>query len=527
MKKIKSPLFLSKKKYLHIGIYMIALILPCCVIFTAYYSPQDTIAEPSVKTYNGIDISEHVTLTMYYVGDIYGDEDMIFNAINEIMEEEINATIEFNSISLSDYQSNYSLLLKHGYPIDLIYTSGWCYYTEEAAKGAFYEITDEMIAAYMPETAKTQSVGSINKGKIDGKLYYVPCDNIGYVHNIVLIRGDLREKYGLGELKSLDDLHTYMSAVVSDPDADVSYAYNASLNANKVEALVCITCNNFITIGGTNNNFVYQYSEDITADDILFLYETDEFREFAHTMREWYSEGLWSVNPINNRTNVKSSFLNGTSAVFIGNLGICGNVKSIVNKNNPEYKPEIYDINQDKVIYKAYECDGYAVPYTSNNPERALMALDIMKNNKEVYTIARYGIEDYHITLNDDRTWSQIENDNAKSYDTSLSWGLKNSRMEMEQKNTFADQIILAKTYSEISVDNPTGSFKFSTSNVIDHWTALEEVWNTYIPTLQLGLADDVDGWLNSFLLNAEACNINEIKEDLARQLNEYLAKNK
>jgi putative aldouronate transport system substrate-binding protein len=69
--------------------------------------------------------------------------------------------------------------------------------------------------------------------------------------------------------------------------------------------------------------------------------------------------------------------------------------------------------------------DGNAVPYTSSNLERALMALDILKNDPKAYVTARYGIEGYHININADGTWSKAENYGPWSYGAAPSWGLK------------------------------------------------------------------------------------------------------
>ena len=519
-----------------------ALMLSCLLLLTACGSKTDTNdnagsentnTEVSTKnnsgdtteagkTYNGIDVSEPVILTLYYVGDTLGDEEMVFAALNEILEEKINATIDFKSLSFADYQTNYSLLLAGGDPIDLIYTSGWCYYTDEAGKGAFLEVTDEMIKTYMPETAKTQSDGSVTQGRIDGTLYYIPCDRVGYGHITTLIRGDLREKYGIAPLENIEDLYAYMSAVSADPDSGVTYAYDAFIDGKLLESLVATNGNSILTFTGTDNYFGYYYNETITADDIIFVYETEEFKNFAHQMKEWSSEGFWSLSAINNQTDVRDSFLNGTSATYFNNLGTCGNVASSAEKSNPEWQPELYDINLDQVSIAAYDSDGYAIPYTAQNPERALMALDILKNDPDAYVIARYGIPDYHITLNADGTWAQAEHYGSWSFGAPVSWGLKNTGLEMDQEGTFKDQIDLFDTWTQVSVGDPIDGFSFSTANVTDQWANLREIWTTYIPILQLGLTDDVDSWLNSFLSNAEASGLDEIKEDIARQLNEY-----
>lgn len=472
--------------------------------------------------YYGNDVSEPVELTLYYVGGEYGDEQMIWDAVNEKLQAKINATINFKSLSLSDYTTNYSLLLAGGESIDMIYTSNWCYYTDEAGKGAFLEITDDMLSQYMPQTKETQVQTTFDQSKIDGKLYYVPANKVGYGHPCVVIRGDLREKYGLEALTSIDDLYTYMADVAADADSGVTYAYNASINGKKLEEMIACTGNDMIKVA---DYFYYTYEEgktEYTADDIYFLYDTDAYKEYAAEMIACAQAGDWSMSSINNQTDVKDSFLNGTSAVYVENLGTVSSVASSVEKSNPDWKPEVYDLNLDKVSVAAYDTDGYAIPYSSKNAERALMALDLMKNDPEIYTILRYGIPDYHITLNEDGTWSQAENYGTWSYGAAVSWGLKNTNLEMDQEGTFPTQLELMATYAEISVDSPTAGFSFSTTNVSDAWASLSEVYTQYIPLLQLGLTDDVDSWLAEFDSMAEAAGLEEVKAELASQLTAY-----
>ena len=478
----------------------------------------------TAKEYNGNDVSEPVELTLYYVGNEYGDEEMIFERVNEIMKEKINATINFKALSLSDYATNYSLLLAGGEEIDLIFACDWCYFLDEAGKGAFLEITDEMIDQYMPQTAASQAEASYQMAVVDGKLYYIPCCKIGYGHPAVLIRGDLREKYGLEKLSSKDDLYEYLKAVAADEESGVAYAYNASLDGKKLQDLIATTGNSFLSIDG-NNYFYYKYEEgktDYTAEDVFFLFETEEFRQFAEEMKELSEAGVWSKSSINNQTTVNDSFLNGTSALFIENLGTCGNIANSVMQSNPEWKPEIYDLNLDQVSVAEYDNGGYAVPYTSKNVERALMALDILKNDPDAYVTIRYGIPGYHITINEDGTWSQAEHYGGWSYGAAPSWGLKNTLLEMDQEGIFPTVPELMKTWGEISVDKPTVFFTFSTTDISDAWASLGEVYTQYIPLLQLGLADDIDGWLDEFFDMAEAAGLDEIKESVAAQLTAY-----
>ena len=155
------------------------------------------------------------------------------------------------------------------------------------------------------------------------------------------------------------------------------------------------------------------------------------------------------------------------------------------------------------------------------------MALDVLKNDPDTYVTARYGIPDYHITLNDDGTWSQAEHYGTWSYGAAVSWGLKNSTLEMDQEGTFPTQLEIMDEWKKISVDSPTVGFAFSTTNISDAWASLSEIYTQYIPLLQLGLTDDIDGWLGEFQSMAETAGLDEIKAEIADQLNAYFeAKN-
>ena len=480
------------------------------------------------KTYGGNDVSEHVDLVLYYVGNPIGDEEMVFAKVNEIMNEKINATITFKALDMGSYAQKYDLLLAGREEIDLIYTSGWCYYIDEAGKGAFVEITDEMIEKYMPETYASQAKGSYTQGIIDGKLYYMPACKIGFGHINALIRGDLREKYGLEPLKTPDDLTAYMKAVAADKESGVAYAYNASMDGKYLQNIYYIASNNLLTVDNSNY-FYYEYVDgktEYSADDVKFIYETDEFKAFAKQQKKLAALGLWSRSSISNQTDVKDSFLNGTSAVFLNNLGTVGNVAASALKANPEWKPEIYDLCLDKVSIATYDNDGYAITYKSKNVERALMALDVLKNDTTAYVSIRYGIPGYHIELNEDGTYRKTENygNGHWSYGAAPSWGLKNTILEMDEEGIFPTVPELMKTYREISVDSPTATFAFSTTEISDAWSAMGEVYTQYIPSVQLGLIDDLDDWLEEFEAEAEAAGIDEIKAAIAEQLTEYFA---
>lgn len=93
---------------------------------------------PETAGAGAVDTSEEVTLRIYAVGnsgDVHQEE--LYQRINEITKEKINATIEVTMLSWGDYTTKLPAILASGEDYDLTYTSSWCYYKTEGPKGAF------------------------------------------------------------------------------------------------------------------------------------------------------------------------------------------------------------------------------------------------------------------------------------------------------------------------------------------------------------------------------------------------------
>lgn len=479
----------------------------------------------AAMTYNGQDVSEPVELVMYYIGDKTEDEALVLEEINKGLKEKINATLTLKNMSLSDYSTKYALTIAGGENIDLIYTATWAFYQSEANKGAFAEVTDQVLNDYMPLHKEYQAEASWGQAQIGGKVYFVPCNMANVSANAALIRGDLREKYGMERLNNLDDLEAYYEKVVADPDSGVSFAYDASQHNDNSKHIMLQSANNcFRMEGALVNFFTYKYNEDITADDLFWIYGSEEYLTYAKRMKEWADKGFWSKSAIANATDVKEAFLNGTSASFTQNLGTVGAVASEVEKVHPEWKPEVYDITPEADrFFAAYTGDGVAVPANSKNQERAFMALDLLKFDKELYYLNRHGIEGKHYESPAEGLWKTGPDMEKYPYGTGFSWGFKNSMYDMTREDTFSDQKKIGDIWKEKALEGPTAAFSFDDSQVKNELANLQSVYTQYVPLLDLGLVADVEETLATFNKQAEAAGLQKITDEVKRQVTAYL----
>lgn len=476
-------------------------------------------------TYNGQDVSEPVELVMYFIGDKTEDEQLVLDEINKILKEKINATLSLKNMSLSDYSTKYALTIAGGENIDLIYTSAWAFYQTEANKGAFAEVSDQVISDYMPLHKENQAEASWGQAKIGGKVYFVPCNMANVNGNAVLIRGDLREKYGLDKLESIEDLQEYYTAVANDKESGVSFAYDASQNNDTSKIIMLASKNDWIQMAGALNDYLaYEYKDNVAADDIFWMYGTEEYLEYAKLMKSWADSGFWSKSAIANATEVKEAFLNGTSASFTQNLGTVGATASQVVENHPEWKPEVFDLTPDaKRFIAGYTGDGIAVLANSQNQERAFMALDLLKFDKDLYYLVRHGIEGKHYEITADGMWMPGPDQSKNPYGNGFSWGFKNSLYDMTRQDTFPDQVAMGNIWTAEAIDSPTAAFSFDDTNVKNELANLRSVYTQYVPLLDLGLVEDVEKTLAEFNRQAEAAGLSKIVEEAKAQMKAYL----
>lgn len=483
----------------------------------------------TIKEYNGQDVSKPVELVMYVIGDEAEDEKTVLQEINKKLKEKINATLTVNHMSLSDYAQKYSLLISSGEKFDLIYTSTWALYADEATKGAFAEVSEEVLNNYMPLTKEKEPKEALDQAKIGGKSYFVPANNPTILTNSVVIRGDLREKYKLDKLKTFDDLEKYYEQVAANESGVFPYA----ASQNNYEMRLMMINNHFDMVGlnGVDQFFYYKEDGDVNAEDIVWLYDTQEYKDYAEKMKSWSGKGFWSKNAVANNTNPRDAFTNGTSASLVWNLGTCGAVASQVEKEHPEWKPEIYDLTaENKKILGAYTGDGAAVLASSENKERAFMLIDLMKFDKELNNMVRLGVEGTHWVdpaeeIGEPGFWRAGENQTGYPFGASLSWAFKNNEYELSREDKFADEVELTKIWKGKQENSTLAGFILDDNNIKNELANLNNVKTKYVPLLDLGLNEDVEGTIEEFNQQAEAAGMEKVKEELLKQVKEYMAK--
>ena len=475
------------------------------------------------EMYSSIDLSEPYTVNMYLIGDTPNDWDRILELTNEYLEP-FNTSLNVTIMSWSDYQTMYSLVLAGGEQVDLIFTAPWCYMYTEAAKGSFYELTDEFIANNMPLTNKYQAAESWDETTISGKTIAVPSNVASPMGKIVAIRQDLADKYGISELTTWEDYMNFCQTIAEQetPESGI-YAMPASGGNSELWDVYRQQYDTFAAVSSGNVVMYYQYDGEIPAkEDIKLVCELDYFRDFAHDMKTLADAGAWSRSALTNTVTDDDAFGNLQGASIAWNTSVFTYMEQAEKTEGVECAA--YDITQDHLVgAEAYSNNDMAITAGSQNPERAAMVLDLMKFDTYLNKLLLLGIEGEHYSINEQNEYTELENStNYAAFSTSVSWAIKNG--DLTEGGVPEREKAITNAWEERVVMNPTITFVFDDTNVKSYMSAVDSVLADYIPMLQLGLVDDVDATIDECVQKCYDAGLQNIYDEFNTQYDAWVA---
>lgn len=468
---------------------------------------------------------DQVELAIYMIGEGPTDQQMAVDAINEKMKEEINATINIKNTPWADWNTKYQLLFNSGEDFEGCFATGWADYAGIAKKGGFYELNQEMLETYMPNFAP-QLFDEEHKylwptSAVDGKQYLIPQIYDWQNPYVAVIRGDLRKKYGIEEIKTYDDLIAYAEAIGTNEPGLIPI--NTSGTADKMQ-------NAFFSSIGWVGAGPSAISFDTVKNDgkVFNILETPEVIEYAKDMRRLQENGVFPKDVLSNKTSLDDAFKAGTAAMSVDGFGGPLNTYIEVSKTHPEYEAEIVDFLADmpKSAPSAL-AGGMAVNAGAKHPERTLMAYDLLMGVQEYNDLLGLGVEGTH--------WEDVGEGQYKLLDAGTTnyapyagcpWGLNTNLMRNDESvPEFATE--LREKWAEQVEVLVTDGFVFNDTNVKNELTAITAIYTAEWPSITFGLHEDPEKAVSDLNTKLKNAGIDKVLAEVQSQLDEYIASSK
>lgn len=471
----------------------------------------------------GDDLSQHVVLTMYCIGDeggIHADEHI--QMVNDYLTEKINAEIKPMMVSWGEYKQKLPMIWAGGEAYDLTFAANWTGYYTEGAKGAFMDITD-LLPKYAPSVyASMEERGVIDSLKIDGGLYMVPTDVPEYTGFIINYREDLRQKYNCPEIVDDATFETYLKAIHDNEPGMQAFGTNGA---------EVVPFQNFLNeqdwsrpVENSAGYFAYDLKDPTHVFNVV---DTPEYEAFVKKMCDYYKKGYISQSVMANTDATKDSFTAGRIGTYTGNFANSNQIYKDVKASNPEWEIGYYipDMASGYVESTSPSNNGTAVGAFSKNPERALMFIELLNTDRDFYNLVVNGIEGvtYEWDPETNTKWSPEGVDANELTLRNLGMGLKFQKFELGASD---DNPVLVElqyeTFPKMALIPELAGFSVDESSIAAQLAGLKAVQDEFKATLEKGVVDPETG-LATLRERMRTAGADEVMEEINRQIAEYL----
>lgn len=475
------------------------------------------------------------------------NSDKVWAAFNEQLQQYVpNTTVEFIDVSFDEYSEKFSQILASGEGVDLAWTGWLINKPQNIADGNLMPL-DDLLAEYGQGIVDTlgENVVEIHRNAADGNIYYLPSwqglcgERRGWlvVTEIAELAGDTwiddtkaalnkwRNNYsGIEDFQAvLDQATKYLAA------AKEAGKLGAGINTGRAFGWSMYNgMYSFLGVGGAEIGITYCDGTFTVKDGVA----GEHYKLYAKTMADWYKEGyirsdIMSVDT-STLTTPKNGEITDTTYVFSCDPYL----------TEADQEAAIADAGMDMTYLpieeNAYLILGgdtsYAIPYCADEPERAMMVLNAIYSQPDLYNTLIYGIEGEDYTKNADGTITTSYVGASPTADDSYGiqrWIIGSCKNALINNGTDPNYYADLEALEETARVNPFLNFTFDRTNVEGICASILNVYYEYGPQIDNGVAgDNWEELYNNYMAARKDAGIEELVTEFQNQLNAYIEAN-
>ena len=502
-------------------------------------APEET-AEPAL---------EQKTIQLMITGaGKQANSDKVWAAFNEQLQQYVpNTTVEFIDVPFEEYSEKFSQVLASGEGVDLAWTGWLINKPQNIADGNLMPL-DDLLAEYGQGIVDIlgENVVEIHRNAADGKLYYLPSwqglvgDRRGWlvVTEIAELAGDTwiedteaalnkwRNNYSEGTeafQAVLDQATKYLAA------AKEAGKLGAGINTGRVFgwSMYNGTRSN-PGVGGSEIGIPFEDNTFTVIDGVA----SEHYKLYAKTMADWYKEGyirsdIMSVDT-STLTMPKNGEITDTTYVFSCDPYLTEADQDAATADagmDMTYLP----VEENASLILGGDT-SYAIPYCADEPERAMMVLNAIYSQPDLYNTLIYGIEGEDYTKNADGTITTSYVGASPTADDSYGiqrWIIGSCKNALINNGTDPNYYADLEALEETARVNPFLNFTFDRTNVEGICASILNVYYEYGPQIDNGVAgDNWEELYNNYMAARKDAGIEELVTEFQNQLNAYIEAN-
>ena len=467
---------------------------------------DSSAAAGSGSTASGASTEETTEIVWMIRGDEPKNYDSVMAAVNEKLKEDINMTLDLRFISPGDYDTKMQMAMAGGDDWDLCFTSHWANnYVNAAGKGAYLELSEEMLKENAPNMMSTIPEKFWDGIKVNGNIYALMNYQVMYDQAGYMILKEAVDEQGI-DVNSIDSWDSL----------------NATLKTLK-EAYP----DKYATRGGgvINHDLIFQEEPQTTIMNMPFLTYDPETQKISNTIYfENIEENLKSMKLWKDEGYVPADAATMKDEVTMLSQGqILSRYSRIKPGNDAALKVQYgndwvsFPLSEGVINTMAVQSTLTAVNVNSEHPEKAIQLFDYIFGSEEVSNMLFFGLEGQDYELVDGRVQTLPDCWVASAW---MLGNQFNAYLTVNDVDGVWEETM--KGNEEAALD-PLFGFVPDRTPIETEMATCEAIWLEYKDILYYGL-QDYNTVVPEMLDKMNKAGLEKVTAELQSQVDEFLA---
>lgn len=437
-------------------------------------------------------------------------------AITEYVKDRIHANINIQLFDYASYGTKISTMIASGEKADLVWTSasGSIPFASNVEKGSFLPL-DDMLTKYGTNISKVLGPVFLEAGKVGGKTYGIPVNKDraherGFMFNKTMVD---KYKFDITKVKTLEDLEPMLKTIKDNEKGNIVTNLNIGTNVGSGPFNLLdfdpLSGDNFVPLGLYGNN-------DPSNTKIFNFFESPEVVAQLNTVRKFNQAGYVRSDAPTLKND--SSDKEGKNFVSMSQFKPNG------DKEKSTDKAQFVQQITTKPIATNNDISGsmMAITRNSENPERAMMFLDLMYSDKKLVNMVTFGLEGTNFTLDGDTMTTT-----TPFYPSNLSWKIGNQFLNYLKPDEDPKKWETLEAFNQESLPMNSLGFTFDSSSLTTEMASIVNVSKEYQPVILTGSVDPTE-YLKKYNDKMKEAGLDKVIAEMQKQYDAFLAaKNK
>lgn len=456
-----------------------------------------------------------VTLRFLLPLDKPKDQDAVIRAVEEkLAADGLPFKLEFTYIPFEQYWNKVWLNAASGENFDLALTS-YSNISNMVSKKVLAPL-DQALSEYGQQLLANTPDYAFRGVTINGSIYGIPrVMPIAEHQSFVQIRGDLRKKYGLPEIRTVEDMDRYLETIARNEKDVVPYFYDTGPFLLREYGDVAFLAGNYF------NAPVYIDPADPELQ-VRITYEADFFRKILDKLHDWQEKGYIPYGPSDT-----TGFPDPERAFYDGKIGATWSVVlkqaeriDSFKERTPSGELENVYLHPEKPKYMFVAADNImSVFSTSKHIKESVAFLNWLRSSQDNYDLFTYGVRDVNYKLVG----------NAVSYDEvaperrymPIQWAWNDIRFARFSKHLPEAYQQELRNWDKDAVASPTLGFVIDLGPIKSEMVQVNVVVSEFLSVLyEAGVNWETE--MARFRAKLEDAGIEHVKSEIQRQFDAF-----